>query len=69
MMAWSVKPGQAYLSREGIRQIKSVLMNDIFKQELLHVYEQKSASRDELVRQTSLRAPATMPSSTAATGI
>ncbi len=51
MMAWSAKPGQAYLSREDIRQIKSVLMNDIFKQELLHVYEQKSASRDELVRQ------------------
>lgn len=51
MMAWSVKPGQAYLSREGIRQIKSVLTNDIFKQELLHVYEQKSASRDELVRE------------------
>lgn len=51
MMAWSAKPGQAYLSREGIRQIKSVLMNDIFKQELLHVYEQKSTSRDELVRQ------------------
>lgn len=50
MMAWSAKPGQAYLSREGIRQIKSALMNDIFKQELLHVYEQKSASRDELVR-------------------
>lgn len=51
MMAWSAKPEQAYLSREGIRQIKSVLTNDIFKQELLHVYEQKSASRDELVRQ------------------
>ena len=51
MMAWSAKPGQAYLSREGIRQIKSVLMNDVFKQELLHVYEQKSVSRDELVRQ------------------
>ena len=51
MMAWSAKPGQAYLSRDGIRQIKSVLTNDIFKQELLHIYEQKSASRDELVRQ------------------
>lgn len=51
MMAWSMKPGQAYLDREGIRQIKSMLMNDIFKQELLHIYEQKSASRDELVRQ------------------
>lgn len=51
MMAWSAKPGQAYLDREGIRQIKSVLMNNIFKQEMLHIYEQKSASRDELVRQ------------------
>ena len=51
MMAWSAKPGQAYLSREGIRQIKSQLTNDIFKQELLHVYEQKSESRDELVRE------------------
>ena len=51
MMAWSAKPGQAYLSREGIRQIKSQLTNDIFKQELLHVYEQKSESRDELMRE------------------
>ena len=51
MMAWSAKPGQAYLSREGIRQIKSQLTNDIFKQELLHVYEQKSESRDELVQE------------------
>ena len=51
MMAWSAKPGQAYLSRDGIRQIKSELTNDIFKQELLHLYEQKSASRDELVHE------------------
>ncbi len=51
MMAWSAKPGQAYLSREGIRQIKSQLTNDIFKQELLHVYEQKSESRDEVVHE------------------
>ena len=51
MMAWSVKPGQAYLSKEGIRQIKSRLTNDIFRDEMLHLYEQKSASRDELVRQ------------------
>jgi len=52
MMAWSVKPGQAYLSREGIQKIKSVLTNDIFKQEMLHTYEQKSASRDELVKES-----------------
>ena len=52
MMAWSVKPGQAYLSKDGIRQIKSTLTNQIFRQELLHVYEQKSKSRDELVAET-----------------
>ena len=50
MMAWSVKPGQAYLSKDGIRKIKSTLTNDIFKQEMLHTYEQKSSSRNELVR-------------------
>ena len=52
MMAWSVKPGQAYLSKEGIQQIKSVLTNEVFQQEMLHTYEQKSASRDELVRES-----------------
>lgn len=51
MMAWSAKPGQAYLSKEGIRQIKSKLTNDIFRNEMLHLYEQKSESRDELVRE------------------
>jgi len=50
MMAWSAKPGQAYLSKDGIRKIKSALTNDIFKREMLHTYEQKSTSRDELVR-------------------
>ena len=52
MMAWSVKPGQAHLDRDGIRSIRSQLTNDIFQQELLHVYVQKSASRDELVKET-----------------
>ena len=51
MMAWSVKPGQAYLSQDGIRQIKSKLINDIFQQEMLHLYEQKTVSRDQLVRE------------------
>ena len=51
MMAWSVKPGQAYLTRDGIRQIRSQLTNDVFKHEMLQLYEQKSASRDALVRE------------------
>lgn len=52
MMAWSTKPGQAYLDRNGIKEIKSVLTNEIFQQELLHLYEMKSTARDELVQQT-----------------
>ena len=51
MMAWSTQPGEAYLTKDGIRKIKSVLTNQIFRQEMLHAYEQKSASRDELVRE------------------
>ena len=51
MMAWSAKPGQAYLSKDGIKQIKSTLTNQIFKQEMYHLYEQKAASRDELVQE------------------
>ena len=51
MMAWSAKPSQAYLSQDGIRQIKSKLTNDIFQQEMLHLYEQKTVSRDQLVRE------------------
>ena len=52
MMAWSTVPSEAYLTREGIRNIKSQLTNQIFQQEMLHTYEQKSQSRDELVRET-----------------
>ena len=51
MMAWSRVPGEAYLTRDGIRKIKSNLTNQIFRQEMLHTYEQKSQSRDELVRE------------------
>ena len=49
MMTWSVQPKEAYLTQEGIRKIKSTLTNQIFQQEMLHTYEQKSQSRDELV--------------------
>ncbi len=49
MMAWSAGDAPGYLSKIGIQDIKSALTNDIFRQEMLHVYEQKSQSRDELV--------------------
>ena len=40
MMAWSTVPSEAYLTLEGIHQIKSQLTNQIFQQEMLHTYEQ-----------------------------
>ena len=49
MMAWSVGDAPGYLSPVGIEKIKSMLTNDIFHQEMLHIYEQKSQSRNELV--------------------
>ena len=51
MMAWSVKPGQAYLSPKGIAEIKSALANDVFRHEMTQLYERKSTSRDTLVRE------------------
>lgn len=51
MMAWSADLTQGYLTRDGIRHIRSKLTNDIFHQEMLHLYEQKSTSCDELVQQ------------------
>lgn len=51
MMAWSAGNEPGYLNKAGIEKIKSALTNDIFHQEMLHVYEQKSQSRDELVQE------------------
>ena len=49
MVVWSAEPKQGYLSTKGIEQIRSKLTNQIFQQEMLHIYEQKSVSRNELV--------------------
>ena len=36
---------------DGIKQIRSKLTNDIFQDEMHHLYEQKSESRDELAHE------------------
>lgn len=51
MMAWSSQSGEGWLDRDGIHEIKSTLTNQIFHQEMLHLYEQKTVSRYELVRE------------------
>ena len=52
MMAWSADPSQGYLNKDGIRAIKSALTNQIFRQELYSIYQEKSQSRDELVQES-----------------
>ena len=49
MMAWPAVPGEAYLTREGIRKIKSTLTNQIFRQEMLHTYKPVKKTVDEVV--------------------
>lgn len=48
MMAWSSKPGEAWLSEDGIKGVKSALARDIFKQDLMQIYEQQTRHRDDL---------------------
>ena len=52
MMAYSVDPNEAYLSTKGIETIKSNLAQEIFRQDLLQIYQKQSDIRDDL-RQTS----------------
>ena len=42
MMAWSTVSSEAYLTREGIRKIKSQLTNQIFQQEKLRPWEESA---------------------------
>ena len=48
MMAYSVDPNEAYLSTKGIETIKSNLVQDIFRQDLLQIYQKQTDLRDEL---------------------
>jgi len=48
VMAWSAKPGEAWLTEKGIEGIKSALARDIFQHDLLHVYQQQTQHRNAL---------------------
>ena len=43
--------GQAYLTRKGLDGMRSALARDIFKQDLMQIYEQQTQHRDELRRE------------------
>ena len=48
MMAYSANPNEAYLSTKGIETIKSNLAQEIFRQDLLQIYQKQLDIRDEL---------------------
>ena len=48
MLVWSSRPGEPYLSREGIHNIKQTLASDIFRQEHLQIYKKQTEARDDI---------------------
>lgn len=52
MMAYSTDPGEAYLTKNGIREIKSTLAKEIFRHDLISIYEKQTEHRDELKLQS-----------------
>ena len=48
MMAYSMNPNEAYLTTKGIETIKSNLAQEIFRQDLMQIYQKQSDLRDEL---------------------
>ena len=48
LIAYSVKPREAFLTRTGIENIKSALAKEIFRQERISIYQQQTQYRDEV---------------------
>lgn len=52
MVCYSTNPQEGYLTKQGIRKMKSALANEVFRQELIPLYGEKSQRREELKQQT-----------------
>ena len=50
LIAYSTKPGEGFLTKQGMEKIRSSLAQEIFRQDLISVYQQETAHRDELRR-------------------
>ena len=48
MVVFSSEPREGFLTRQGIRDVKAAFARQIFQQDLLHVYEQKTEYRNTL---------------------
>lgn len=52
MILFSADPKEGYLTKEGIRQVKSVFARRIYHADRMHIYQQKDIARQELQAQT-----------------
>ena len=52
MICYSTDPSKGYLTKTGIAQIKSALVKDMFRNELLEIYEQQTEKRNHLAEET-----------------
>lgn len=48
LIAYSIDTQRGYLTKTGVNQLRSALANDIFKDELQHIYAEQTRLRDEL---------------------
>lgn len=55
MVLFSTDPKEGYLSRQGIRSIKSALVSTIYRNDRLHIYEQKDEQRGLLQQEAEAR--------------
>ena len=45
MIIFSTDPKEGFLTKQGIRSIKSALVSTIYRNDRLHIYEQKDEQR------------------------
>jgi len=48
LIAYSTDPSEAYVTKQGIEKMRSSLAREIFKQDLVQIYQQQTDSRKEL---------------------
>ena len=52
MIVFSTDPREGYLTKDGIRQVKSAFARRIYYADRMHIYQQKDTARQELQTQT-----------------
>ncbi len=50
LIAYSAKPGEGFLTKQGMEKIRSALAQEIFRQDLISVYQRQTTHRDQLRR-------------------